>query len=245
MKPISTILAAAIFSASNLFAFDQSHQKFTDLLTDTATLNGVKYTELKKEHAALKAYLKDLNAVTKEEFTGWSGDEQLAFLINLYNGSTLNLVLDHYPIKSFKEEIGGDKGPWKIGSVSVFGQTITLDFLENSWIRKSYKEPRIHFALNCASAGCPVLRAEAYTAKKLGTQLESQTRVFFANVKANNLKGNTLTLSPIFDWYGEDFVKKSGSVEAFVNPYFQSKEIKKGSVKITYSDYGWGLNDVK
>ncbi len=243
MKAIFTVIATISLSLNNLSAFDQNHQKLTSLVSETAGPIGVHYKKLKTQHSAIKSYLKDLADVEYSTFKIWKTSDQLAFLINLYNASTLDLVLDHYPIKSLKDEVGGKKGPWKINSVKIFGKSISLDTLEHEFIRKHYNEPRIHFALNCASEGCPPLRREAYTGIKLEKQLDEQTRKFLANKKVNLLSGNSLKISPLFDWFKDDFVKKSGSVEAFLNPYF-SKEITKGKFKISYTDYGWNLNEV-
>jgi len=245
MKLLLTSIATLSLSISNLWSFDQNHEKLTTLVSKTASPAGVKYKELKKQHTEIKTYLKELAAVEYATFKEWKTPDQLAFLVNLYNASTLNLVLDHYPIKSLKDEVGGKDGPWKIGSVKMFGKTTTLDVLEHQFIRKYYDEPRVHFALNCASEGCPPLRNEAFTGAKLEQQLEDQTKTFLANSKANSLSGNDLKISPLFDWFKDDFTKKSGSVEAFLNPYFADKKITKGSVKISYTDYGWSLNEVK
>jgi len=245
MKKVLFSFIALSLSISSLFAFDQTHANFTTLIEKNSVKSGVKYPELKKQHPALKAYVATLAAVEYDAFKAWNKDDQLAFLINLYNAVTLDLVLDHYPIKSFKDEVGGEDGPWKVGSVKMFGKTTTLDALEHEFIRKYYLEPRIHFALNCASAGCPPLLNEAYTGEKLEKQLDEQTKSYLANTKANSISGNDLKISPLFDWFKEDFIKKSGSVEAFLNPYFPKNEITKGKVKISYTDYGWSLNEAK
>ena len=201
MKTIYLTLGLSLISLTQGFAFDQSHQALTKIIKGKATQSGVKYASLKSQHPELKSYLQDLSKVKESEFKKWSSDERLSFLINLYNATTLNLVLDHYPIKSLKDEVGGEKGPWKSNTVNVFGSITSLDKLENELIRKSFNEPRIHFALNCASAGCPPLLDEAYKAKELNKQLEKQTKKFMANKSVNKLRGKTLTLSPLFDWF--------------------------------------------
>jgi len=171
----------------------------------------VNYKDFKNEQPALKSYLKDLYAVKPTEFNGWSGSDQLSYLINLYNAATID--------------------------------TYSLDDVEHKLIRAKYNEPRIHFALNCASAGCPPLRAEAFTGAKLETQLAEQTVAFLGDKSKNQISSKSLALSPIFDWFKDDFIKKSGSVEAFLDPYFPKAKIKKGKAKISYTDYGWDLNE--
>ncbi len=245
MKALLTTLTMIGLSMSNLLSFDQTHANFTKLITDTAVPTGIKYPELKKKHSDLTAYLTDLENVPYADFRGWNKNDQLAFLINLYNAATLELVLKHYPIRSLKDEVGGEKGPWKIPAVKMFGKHTTLDGLEHEFIRKYYNEPRIHFALNCASEGCPPLLNEAYTGEKLEKQLDTQTRQFLADKKANSVSGKTLKISPLFDWFKDDFIKKHGSVEAFLDPYFTKSKIQKGKMNISYTDYGWKLNLAK
>ena len=242
MKTFLNIVAASLIVASTATAFDQTHASWDKLVTDHVKPTGVDYSSFKKEQSSLKSYLKNLSEVSRTDFNGWEGPEQLAFLINLYNAATVDLVLEHYPIKSFKDEIGGKEGPWKLSFIKALGKTYTLDQVEHELIRKNFNEPRIHFAVNCASVGCPPLRAHAFTGEKLETQLEEQTQTFLSNASNNSFSGKTLSLSPIFDWFKEDFIKKSGSVEAFVNPYFKDSTIKKGSVTIKYTNYDWNLN---
>ena len=243
MKKLITSLFALALSSSSLLAIDQEHKALTEILAKHVVPSGVKYKALKKDHAKLQAYLKELSSVTPKELKSWKEAEQLSFYINLYNAATLDLVLKHYPIKSFKEDIKKG-GPWKLKSVTALQKSLSLDEVEHEYLRKNYNEPRIHFALNCASAGCPPLRAEAFTGSKLETQLEEQTKAFLASDK-NEISGSSLKLSPLFDWFKDDFVKKSGSVEAFVDPYFPKQKISPGKVKISFTDYGWSLNEAK
>ena len=244
MKKLLLPLTIFALGSLPLLALDHEHKDFTEILAKHTTPSGVRYSQLKKDKKELKSYLQDLSKVTLEDFNTWDKNDQISFFLNLYNAATLDLVLKHYPIKSFKDEVGGEKGPWKLPAVKTFQRTFTLDQIEHEYLRKLYNEPRIHFALNCASAGCPPLRSVAFTGTKLEEQLEEQTKAFLSG-KHNKLSGKSLTLSPLFDWFKEDFVKKSGSVEAFVNPYFPQKKISRGKVKISYSEYGWSLNDLK
>ncbi len=237
---ISTVVSLSLVAVAS--AFDHTHSTWNDLLGKHVQTQGVDYTSFQKDQSELKGYLKELADVSRKDFNSWNGSDQLSYLINLYNAATVDLVLDHYPIKSFKDEIGGKEGPWKLSFVKALGKTYTLDQIEHELIRKYYAEPRIHFAVNCASDGCPPLRDEAFTGDKLEKQLAEQTQAFLAKKDANRLEGSTLYLSPIFDWFKEDFIKKSGSVEAFVAPYFPQEKIKKGSTTVKYTDYGWDLN---
>ena len=237
---ISTFLTVAL--AASASAFDQTHAAWNSLLEKHVKSNGVDYVAFEKDKGKVDSYLETLAEVPRTTFNDWKGQDQLAFLINLYNAATIDLVLKNYPIKSFKDDVGGKEGPWKVEFVKALGHTYTLDHVEHELIRKNFAEPRIHFAVNCASEGCPPLRAEAFTGAKLEEQLAEQTKSFLAKEDANRFESGTLYLSPIFDWFKEDFIKKSGSVEAFVAPYYPGNNIKKGSTPIKYTDYGWSLN---
>jgi len=243
MKSLIKSIFSAFAFAGCLLAFDHEHQAFTELLSDHVKSKGVNYKDFKKYHPQLKNYLEELSKVAEEEFADWSEDQQLAYLINLYNAATLELVLQYYPIKSFKDEIGGETGPWKYRFVKALGKTYTLDEIEHTLIRGNYKEPRIHFAVNCASEGCPALRDEAFTASKLDEQLEEQTQKFFKDSSKNDFKKGRLHLSPIFDWFKADFIEAKGSVEEFVAPYFPSEKITKGNTPIQYTKYSWKINE--
>lgn len=243
MKRSLVAVCSFVVLSSWALAFDHSHAAFTSLLQKHVAPAGVDYKDFKKDQAPLKAYLGDLAKVKESEFSSWSVGERLAFLINLYNATTINVVLEHYPIRSFKSEVGGKDGPWKLKTVSVFGKTVSLDDLEHKMIRQKFNEPRIHFALNCASDGCPALRAEAFKSANLSRQLGEQTVGFLADSSKNKVTPNKIQLSPIFDWFKEDFVKRSGSVKAFLNPYYKSFDVTKSKANITYTNYGWSLND--
>ena len=246
-----TALAVIAFATVPAFAqdggFDHTHAAFTAVLKSTVKSERVNYAALKKNPDALGAYLASLAAVKDGTFNGWSKNQRLAFLINLYNAATLKLVVDNYPVKSIKDIGSLLKGPWDQPVVHVFGQTVTLNHIEHDIIRAKFDEPRAHFALVCASIGCPPLRAEAYDAARLDEQLNDQGRVFFATRSKNRVdaKGGVLYLSPIFKWFPKDFTAKVGSVEKFVAPFFNEADkaaILSGKLRIEYTEYGWSLN---
>jgi len=230
--------------AAPLFAgFDHSHALFTEVLKKHVNGDGFDYAELHEDPDKLGAYLVDLSKVSQSDFKGWSEAQQMAFLINLYNASTLKLIVDNYPVKSIKDI----DNPWKQKRVKIFGGAVSLDHIEHEMLRKDYNDPRIHFGVNCASVGCPALRAEAFRADALDKQLDEQARNFLRDESKNrvDIGNNTLYLSEIFDWFAGDFVKKSGSVEKFVAPYFEASETKaigSADFSIKYTDYDWTLN---
>jgi hypothetical protein len=222
----------------------------------------VDYAAMKVQHDKLQAYLALLSAVTVEEFEGFSKSKQLAFLINAYNAWTVDLILTEYPdIESIKDIGNFFNSPWDREFIPLFGETLSLNNIEHDLIRGSedgngvpkYKEPRIHFAVNCASIGCPALRAEAYTAEKLDQQLEEQTINFLSDITRNRVEDNELKLSSIFKWYEEDFergFRNSYNLSEFILLYAQSiklnstqtTKLKGDGMDIDFLDYNWKLN---
>ena len=160
------------------------------------------------------------------------------------------MIIDHYPISSIKDIGHFWSGPWDQPVVHLFGETTTLSTVENKMLRADYNEPRVHFAMVCASIGCPPLRSEAYVGSRLDDQLNDQARQFMANQTKNrvDVANRTIYLSPIFKWFAGDFDKKSGSVLAFLKPYWPAheraelKEVGQDHFKISYTDYNWSLN---
>ncbi len=218
----------------------------------------VDYAALLQQRAVLRKYLSQLSAIHVSEFTTWSKPERLAFLINAYNAYTVELILTRYPrLESIKDLGFLLFSPWKKSFVPLLGETHSLDDIEHGMIRKSgdYHEPRIHFAANCASIGCPALRNEAYTGIKLEEQLEAATHAFLADRTRNRYNATTgkLEVSEIFDWYGEDFAqgwRGWHSLNQFFAHYAESltdtskarQAVISGDVKIKFLDYDWKLN---
>ena len=222
--------------------FDQSHGLYETVLGEYVKNGRVDYAGLKSSPGDLGLYLERTSGVSRDAFDKWTRDDQLAFLINLYNARTLDLIQNSYPVGSIKDIASDKGGPWEQPVVKLFGGTITLNALENDVIRKNYSEPRIHFALVCAAKGCPALLDKAYLGPTLDAQLEAQTRAFLADADKNSIDtiNKTVRLSPLFEWFEEDFSPKSGSVIEFVNPYFDNTAGP--DYKIEYTDYDWSLN---
>ncbi|MEE8298226.1 MAG: DUF547 domain-containing protein [Thermodesulfobacteriota bacterium] len=228
----------------NADALDQSNEQYAKVLNTYVKDGLVDYAGLKSNPKNLNQYLEQTASINEETFKRWSKNEQLAFLINLYNAQTLDLIAGKYPVKSIKDIASNSGGPWEQPIVTLFGEKITLNALENEVIRKNYLEPRIHFALVCAAMGCPKIINKSYQASILDKQLDQQTRVFLMDSDKNSIDTNNrvLRLSPIFDWFQEDFSKESGSVIEFVNPYFGNEATRE--FRIEYTDYSWTLNDL-
>lgn len=237
-----------VTSRASAAEFDQSHARFSRVLTQYVQDARVDYAALKEHPQELNLYLDQVASVAKSEFTKWTENQQIAFLLNAYNAYTLRLILEHYPVKSIKDIGNLVTGPWDQPVVKLFGATTTLNNLEHKILRKEYSEPRIHFALVCAAKGCPPLRGEAYVANRLDEQLDDQARQFLGTPSKNRVEVDqrTIYLSPIFKWYGGDFERRSGSVLAALKPYWPAKSaeaLARAVFKIHYTDYDWSLND--
>ena len=152
-------------------------------------------------------------------------------------------------MKSIKKIGGFFSSPWKKNFFKLLGETRNLDWIEHKVLRKKFNEPRIHFAINCASIGCPALRPEAYVASRLSAQLEEQTQLFIGDASRNEIRDNQLYISKIFDWFAQDFEKSHGSVEKFIAAYITkddevAQKIRNQKFKIKYTKYDWKLNEV-
>jgi hypothetical protein len=249
----ATVLFAAGSTPARANSFDLSHSLLTEVLERHVRDDGnaVDYAGLQANPLPLKRYLDQLAAVPRPEFDRWPADDRLAFLLNLYNAATLQMIIDHYPVSGIKSIGGLFRNPWKQEVVHAFGRVLTLDEVEHDIIRKEYPDARIHFALVCAAKGCPPLRAEAFVGARLEKQLDEQGRIFLAQTGKNrwDARTRTLHLSPIFRWFSEDFEKHAGSVTAFVTGFLPEQDRRTlaaaGNVRIRYTNYDWSLNDVR
>jgi len=192
------------------------------------------------------------------EFSTWSKPERLAFLINAYNAFTVELILTRYPKLDSIKDLGSlFRSPWKNEFIPLLGKMRSLDNIEHDMIRNpgDYNEPRIHFAVNCASIGCPALLNEAFTSSKLEAQLEVVTRAFLADRSRNrfNVSTGRLEVSKIFDWYGNDFERGWGgwhSLDQFFAQYADSltdmpqakNKLLAGGNRMRFLKYDWALN---
>ena len=219
------------------------HESWTKLLAEYVSDEGnVNYAGIKKEEAKLDAYLKVLSENHPKD--SWDKDDQLAFWINAYNAFTVKLIVKNYPVKSIKD-LGGPiykvNTAWDIKFIKIGEETYDLNNIEHDIIRKDFEEPRIHFAVNCASVSCPRLRNEAYVGSKLDKQLDDQAKTFINDKSKNDIQAKTAKLSKIFRWFKGDFEKGKQTVEEFINKYSKVKITKK--TEIDFNDYLWDLNE--
>ena len=266
--PLIAMVAQLAAISAPAQGFDHEHKEWTALLkqhvvlTDGGKASRVRYAGLQKDRPRLRAYLGALSQVSGEEFGSWGKDRQLAFLINAYNAATIEKVLTRYPdirsIWDFGKVFGN---PFRDRFIRLLGREMSLDAIEHDTIRAegAYNDPRIHFALNCAAAGCPMLREEAYVATRLERQLEEQTARFLSDRLRNryDAESGALEVSKIFDaapWYGGDFRrgwKGYGSLEQFFASHAtlladapaHRQAISAQKARVRFLDYDWSLND--
>jgi len=223
-----------------------SHQLWDSLLKQHVNAEGwVDYEGFQKDRDVLKKYLNLLQANGPND-DNWSREEQLAYWINVYNAFTVELILKHYPLESIKD-IGSSiqvpfiNSPWDIKFIEIGGETLDLNNVEHNILRKHLQEPRIHFAINCASYSCPRLRNEAFTADKLEAQLEEAAHEFINDPKRNTITAEKAEVSMIFSWFKGDFTKE-GTLRDFLNKY--SDTTIKQDAKVGHRKYDWSLNTV-
>ena len=237
---ISSFLLMALVTAGwSLETAD--HTLYGELLGRHVKNGAVDYRGLKKKEGELDQYLDLLDQTSPDAL---SRNEQLALYINAYNAYTLKLILDNHPVASIKDIGGWLKGPWKIRFCRIGGKTLTLDEIEHEIIRPRFKDPRVHFAVNCASKSCPPLISEPYQESILDEQLDANTRDFLNDPDENRLEGDTLYVSKIFKWFREDF---GGDVVGFFLEQARDElkdrlSERRDQIKIRYLDYDWRLN---
>jgi len=207
-------------------------------------LNRVAYGKVSKaDGAALKTYIAGLEATAISDY---SRDQQFAFWVNLYNAKTVDLVLGDYPVSSIKKIKGGffNAGPWDAKVVTVEGKRLSLNNIEHGILRPIWKDPRIHYVVNCAAVGCPNLARQAFTANKIDKLLDMAARDYVNTPRGVSIKGGKLTVSSIFEWYQADFGGTDKGVIAHIGKY-ASPALKQelSSIMRIYDDtYDWSLN---
>lgn len=195
----------------------------------------VDYKALRNKKEELDAYLENLAQRVPDK--NWTKAKTLAFYINLYNAATVKLIVENYPLNS----IGDLKNPWKKKWINQNGKILSLSEIEHSILR-NMGEPRIHFAINCASISCPKLLNEAFEEATLEKQLDKAAKDFIKDSSKNIISKDEIRLSKIFDWYKKDF-ETDGSLIDYLNTYLESpinQDVKKGYLK-----YNWNLNETK
>jgi hypothetical protein len=237
-------LAAAIIGiglpAAAATAVD--HGIFAELLAKYLQNGVVNYAGFKAEEARLDQYLKTLEPIDPDRLPR---QEQFAYYINAYNAWTIKLILTGYPgLKSIKDLGSLFQSPWAKEFVRINGKILTLDDIEHHILRPRFKDPRVHFAINCSAKSCPPLMAEPYRGDMLDAQLTRVTSEFLNRPANSRLQGNVLWVSSIFKWFAEDF---NNDVVGFYLKYAQGElkqklEAGRGGIQVKYLEYDWSLN---
>lgn len=221
------------------------HSIYAELLMKYVKNVRVDYAGFKSDEPKLDDYLKILEAVDSKSL---SEDEQFAFYANAYNAWTIKLILSGYPeVKSIKDFGNIFKSPWKKEIVRIEGEVITLDNVEHDILRPRFKDPRVHFAINCAAISCPPLRPEPFQGDILNTQLDDATRSFLNDPTSYKFDGNNFYVSRIFKWFAEDF---NHDVLGFYLKYAdgelkQKLSANRKKIQVKYLDYDWALNKLE
>ncbi len=262
------IIGSVVLAQEN----DFSKAKYAQVLHKHVDEKGlVDYRALKENRLDLDDFLIAVEKLDVAIYQKWKDEKKISFWIDVYNALTLEVTLNHYPIKSSflkslkypKNSIRQIAGVWDKIAFPVMGEEMTLDHIEHKILRQEFHEPRIHMALVCAALSCPPLRQEPYEGEMLTEQLDDQTRRFVSSLKGFIIdrENNRVYLSSIFKWYGEDFIgvyepdsgytglnRKERAVLSFISQYLpdeDQKYIKYGSYKVEYLDYDWTLNERK
>ncbi len=241
-----TLAATMVFIQFGSVAADQTlaHTIFGELLATHVQEGVVNYAGFKAQEKKLDQYLSVLENTHPDSL---NRDEQFAFYINAYNAWTIKLILSGYPgVKSIKDLGSIFQSPWKKEIITIHGEKLSLDDIEHEILRPRFKDPRVHFAINCASKSCPPLISEPYRGSVLNTQLDQVTRDFLNTPGNYRLEGETLWVSSIFKWFAGDF---NDDPVGFYRMYAEGElkkqlDEKRERFKVRYLDYDWSLNGV-
>ncbi len=248
---LGVALSPAGLSAPAFASGEQADAAFGGLLKRYVVrggdgVNRVRYADWQASgHGDLKAYIGSLQAMRP---SAMPRPAEMAYWINLYNATTLDVVLDHYPVRSIRDiDLGGGlfgSGPWKAGLVTVEGRTLSLDRIEHDILRARFREPLVHYALNCASVGCPDLLSRPWAADTLSRQFDAGARAYVNHPRGLAVEERRLRASKIYSWYADDFGGRSGLKEhwqAYADPQLAARLARFTRPQSYF--YDWNLND--
>lgn len=220
-----------------------SHEEWSLLLQKYVTEDGhVNYAGFQKDSLSLNKYLKRLSENAPND--SWTKNDQKAYWINAYNAFTIQLIIRHYPLASIKDigskiQVPYVNSPWDIKFVRIGSHIYDLNMIEHGILRENFNDPRIHFAIVCASGSCPLLLNTAYEAADLDVTLNKQAKAFITDPSRNIISANHIQISEILSWFEGDFTK-NGTLIDYLNTY--SKVRISRNAKISYLPYNWNLN---
>jgi hypothetical protein len=235
------------------------------LLLDAAVKGpAVDYAQLTRDRSVLDTAVASFNTPDTRSEPSWTRGERFAFWINAYNAFTIAAIVNHYPIRAGwfslapRNSIRQIDGVWTKLKWKAAGREVTLDEIEHGILRPTFKDPRVHFAINCGSRSCPPIRAEPYLADHLDAQLDDAARRYLASPSGLQISGDRLKVSSIFKWYGDDFVVRFAGLDdrqrpdrdrailgviATYGPPAAAAVARSGRARIEFLSYDWSLND--
>ncbi len=238
------ILSGCSSSPSKSSSRPIDHHPWTLLLKKHVSAKGfVDYQSFVKDSSLLNSYLRTLSDNAPND-VNWNVSERMAYWINAYNAFTVKLIVDHYPVSSIRDigsqiQIPFVLSPWDIKFITINEKQMDLNNIEHGVLRKEFNDPRIHFAIVCASKSCPRLRNEAYQAEILEKQLEEQAHDFFSDSTKNVIRPEKVKVSKIFSWFKSDFTKDEELIE-FIDRYTELS--LNSDTEISHLQYDWSLN---
>lgn len=218
------------------------------LVTDHPSgINRLRYAAVTADDKKmLQDYLDKLQATAVSKL---NRPEQKAYWINLYNALTVKIILNHYPVKSIRDiDISPgwfSSGPWDAKLLTIEGKTLSLNDIEHRILRPIWQDNRVHYAVNCASLGCPNLQAQPFTAKNMENLLDQAARGYINHPRGMKIEGDKAILSSIYDWFQVDFGGNEEGVRQHLLMYAGSERaeyLKADNVHFSY-DYDWSLNE--
>jgi hypothetical protein len=215
------------------------------VVTSADGINRVAYGRVAADdRKALQAYIQSLAAL---DISTYNRAEQFAYWVNLYNALTIDVVLEHYPVESIREIKSGffSFGPWGMELITVNGEALTLDDIEHRILRPIWQDARIHYAVNCASLGCPNLQPQAFTATNTESLLETAAREFINHPRGALVEDGRLVVSSIYDWFDDDFGGNDRGVIEHLKTYADTdlRSALSGVDRISEDRYDWQIND--
>jgi hypothetical protein len=231
-------------------AYDALLARYVSTSTDGVNrVDYARWANASADRAALDAYVSELAAQRPSTF---ARDRAFAYWANLYNAITLQVILERYPVRSIRDirseglDPRGLIGPWRTKRVTVEGRRLSLDDIENAIMRPTFRDPRVHYAINCASIGCPNLMARAWRAETLSADLDAAARAYINHPRGARVDANgVLRVSSIYRWFREDFGNTDANVIAHLRRYASPDLARRleGATRIAGHSYDWSLND--
>lgn len=264
------LILAVLLTAPILFtpaAFAQSREArgnlgaYAELLTKYVVqgkdgINRVRYGAWKQNRRDRSRLNETVQALQSRKPSAMEWEDAFAYWVNLYNALTLKLIVDDYPVASIKdiESVGRSLldlvsfgGPWRTKRATVEGRELSLDDIEHEILRPKFRDPRVHYAVNCASIGCPNIKPEPWSAQTLDADLNEAARAYINHPRGVNVDGENMTVSSIYRWYRVDFGNSDQGILDHLRKYADEKlQVKLRNVKaISGDNYDWSLNDAK